>query len=68
VFIGAVLVLSFLLLLVVFRSPLVVLKAVVMNVVSIGAAYGVVVAVFQWGWGRACSAWTARAQSRPGFP
>jgi RND superfamily putative drug exporter len=51
VFIGAVLVLSYLLLLVVFRSPLVVLKAVVMNVLSIGAAYGVIVAVFQWGRG-----------------
>jgi RND superfamily putative drug exporter len=51
VFIGAVLVLSFLLLLVVFRSLLVPLKAVVMNLLSIGAAYGVVVAVFQWAWG-----------------
>jgi RND superfamily putative drug exporter len=35
----------------VFRSLLVPLKAVVMNLLSIGAAYGVVVAVFQWGWG-----------------
>ena len=43
IFIGAVLVLSFLLLLVVFRSLLVPLKAVVMNLLSIGAAYGVVV-------------------------
>ncbi|HZP30862.1 MAG TPA: MMPL family transporter [Acidimicrobiia bacterium] len=51
VFIGAVLVLSFLLLMVVFRSLLVPLKAVVMNLLSIGAAYGIVVAVFQWGWG-----------------
>jgi putative drug exporter of the RND superfamily len=50
IFIGAVLVLSFLLLMTVFRSVLVALKAVVMNVLSIGAAYGVVVAVFQWGW------------------
>ena len=50
-FIGSVLVLSFLLLLVVFRSVLVPLKAVVMNMLSIGAAYGVVVAAFQWGWG-----------------
>jgi RND superfamily putative drug exporter len=50
VFIGAVLGLSFLLLLVVFRSVLVPLKAVVMNLLSIGAAYGVMVAVFQWGW------------------
>ena len=49
-FIGAVLGLSFLLLMVVFRSLLVPLKAVIMNLLSIGAAYGVLVAVFQWGW------------------
>jgi RND superfamily putative drug exporter len=49
-FVGAVLLLSFLLLMTVFRSILVPLKAVVMNLLSIGAAYGVVVAVFQWGW------------------
>ena len=42
--------LSFLLLMVVFRSLLVPLKAVIMNLLSIGAAYGVVVALFQWGW------------------
>jgi RND superfamily putative drug exporter len=47
---GAVLVLSFLLLMVVFRSLLVPLKAVIMNLLSIGAAYGIVVALFQWGW------------------
>jgi putative drug exporter of the RND superfamily len=51
-FMGAVLVLSFLLLLVVFRSVLVPAKAVVMNLLSVGAAYGVIVAVFQWGWGK----------------
>ena len=51
IFIGAVLALSFLLLLIVFRSILVPLKAVVMNLLSIGAAYGVIVATFQWGWG-----------------
>ena len=50
--IGAVLILSFLLLMVVFRSILVPLKAVVMNLLSIGAAYGVIVAIFQWGWGK----------------
>jgi RND superfamily putative drug exporter len=49
-FLGAVLVLSFLLLMVVFRSLLVPLKAVIMNLLSIGAAYGVIVAGFQWGW------------------
>ncbi|MCP5028937.1 MAG: MMPL family transporter [Actinomycetia bacterium] len=52
-FFGVVLTLSFLLLMAVFRSLLVPLKAVVMNMLSIGAAYGIVVAVFQWGWGGA---------------
>jgi putative drug exporter of the RND superfamily len=50
-FIGVVLVLSFMLLMAVFRSVLVPLKAVIMNLLSIGAAYGLVVAIFQWGWG-----------------
>ena len=50
VFLGAVLMASFLLLTVVFRSVTVALKASAMNLLSIGAAYGVVVAVFQWGW------------------
>jgi putative drug exporter of the RND superfamily len=50
-FIAAVVGLSFLLLLVVFRSILVPLKAAVLNMLSIGAAYGVLVMVFQWGWG-----------------
>lgn len=49
-FFGVVLALSFLLLMAVFRSLLVPLKAVVMNLLSIGAAYGAVVAIFQWGW------------------
>ena len=49
--VGLVLLLSFILLMLVFRSVLVPLKAVVMNLLSVGAAYGVMVAVFQWGWG-----------------
>jgi putative drug exporter of the RND superfamily len=48
--IGVVLLLSFVLLMAVFRSILVPLKAVVMNLLSVGAAYGFLVAVFQWGW------------------
>ena len=52
-FFGAVLGLSFLLLMTVFRSILVPLKAVIVNLLSIGAAYGIVVAIFQWGWGSA---------------
>jgi RND superfamily putative drug exporter len=46
----AILLFSFVLLMVVFRSLLVPLKAVIMNLLSIGAAYGVIVAIFQWGW------------------
>jgi RND superfamily putative drug exporter len=49
-FIGAVILLSVVLLMMVFRSVAVPLKAAVMNLLSIGAAYGVIVAVFQWGW------------------
>ncbi len=50
-FIGCIVGLSFVLLMIVFRSILVPLKAAIMNLLSIGAAYGVIVAVFQWGWG-----------------
>ena len=50
-FFGAVITLSFLLLMTVFRSLLVPLKAAIMNLLSIGAAFGVLVAVFEWGWG-----------------
>ncbi|GAA4363383.1 MMPL family transporter [Nocardioides caricicola] len=50
-FVAAVLLLSALLLAVVFRSVLIPLQAALMNLLSIGAAYGVLVMVFQWGWG-----------------
>jgi RND superfamily putative drug exporter len=50
--IGAVVAVSFLLLMVGFRSVVVPLKAAIMNVLSIGVGYGVMVAVFQWGWGK----------------
>ncbi|MFE0421615.1 MMPL family transporter [Streptomyces sp. NPDC058953] len=49
--IAAVVGLAFLVILVVFRGILVAIKAAVLNVLSIAASYGVVVAVFQWGWG-----------------
>lgn len=52
VFIGIVVLLSFLLLMAVFRSILVPLKAAIMNLLSVGAAYGVIVAIFQFGWGK----------------
>ncbi|MFG1819295.1 MMPL family transporter [Kribbella sp. NPDC049174] len=52
-FIGAVILLSVVLLTVVFRSVVVPLKAALMNLLSIGASFGVMVMVFQWGWGAA---------------
>ena len=49
--IAVVVALAFLVILVVFRGPIVAAKAAVLNLLSIAASYGVVVAVFQWGWG-----------------
>jgi putative drug exporter of the RND superfamily len=51
-FIAGVIIGAFLLLMMVFRSLFVPFKAAVMNLLSIGAAYGVIVAIFQWGWGK----------------
>jgi RND superfamily putative drug exporter len=48
---GFVLVFAFLILLASFRSIVVALKAIILNLLSVGAAYGLLVAVFQWGWG-----------------
>ena len=52
IFIAVVVGLSFILLMAVFRSVPVALKAAVMNLLSIAAAYGVLVMVAQWGWGK----------------
>jgi RND superfamily putative drug exporter len=48
---GFVLLFAFLIMLVSFRSLVVAIKAIVLNLLSVGAAYGVLVALFQWGWG-----------------
>ena len=48
---GFVLIFAFLLLLASFRSVAIAIKAIVLNLLSVGAAYGILVAVFQWGWG-----------------
>ena len=48
---GFVLAFAFLLLLVSFRSLVIPVKAILMNLLSVAAAYGVIVALFQWGWG-----------------
>ena len=50
-FILCVVGIAFILLMLVFRSPFLAAKAAVLNLLSIGASYGVLVAVFQWGWG-----------------
>jgi RND superfamily putative drug exporter len=50
-FIAGVVTLSFLLLMLAYRSLLIPFKAACMNLLSIAAAYGVVTAIFQWGWG-----------------
>jgi RND superfamily putative drug exporter len=50
VFIGVVVLMSFLLLALVLRSLLVPLKAAIMNLLSIAAAFGILTAVFEWGW------------------
>jgi len=49
--IGTVLALSFLILLLAFRSVLVPLKAILCNLLAVGASFGVLTAIFQWGWG-----------------
>jgi RND superfamily putative drug exporter len=50
IFIGVVVLLSFLLLMILFRSLVIPLTAAVMNTLAIGAAFGVIVSGFQWGW------------------
>ena len=51
-FIGVVLLLTFFLLMIVFRSLFIPFKAVIMNLLSVLSAFGVIVALFQWGWGK----------------
>lgn len=60
-FIGAVVLLSALLLLAVFRSIAIPIKAVIMNLLGILSAFGVVVAIFQWGWGASAIGVTSTA-------
>ncbi|MFE3493588.1 MMPL family transporter [Streptomyces sp. NPDC059169] len=51
VVVGFVLAVAALLLLLAFRSPVIAVKAALMNLISVAASYGVLTAVFQWGWG-----------------
>ena len=60
-----VLSLAFILLLVTFRSIVVPIKAIVLNLLSVGAAYGILVLVFQHGHGESCSTSSRSAASPP---
>lgn len=64
-FVAVVITLGCLLLLLAFRSIGIPLKAAVMNVAAVASAFGVVVAVFQWGWGVSCWDSAARGRSSP---
>ena len=54
------------LLLVAFRSIVIAVKAIVLNLLSVGAAYGVLVAVFQWGWGESLLGFDSNGGIPPG--
>jgi uncharacterized membrane protein YdfJ with MMPL/SSD domain len=63
-----VLLFAFGLLLVSFRSIVVALKAIVLNLLSVGAAYGILVAVFQWGWGESLLDFESNGGITPWLP
>jgi RND superfamily putative drug exporter len=65
---GFVLTFAFLLLLVSFRSIVIAVKAVVLNLLSVAAAYGVVVAVFQYGWGEGLLTFKSSGGIAPWLP
>ncbi len=65
---GFVLTFAFLLLLASFRSLVIAAKAVVLNLLSVAAAYGVVVAVFQFGWGSGALGFTSNHAVAPWLP
>jgi uncharacterized membrane protein YdfJ with MMPL/SSD domain len=65
---GFVLIFGFLLLLASFRSLVIAAKAVVLNLLSVAAAYGVVVAVFQFGWGKSLLNFTGDGAVAPWLP
>jgi uncharacterized membrane protein YdfJ with MMPL/SSD domain len=65
---GFVLTFGFLLLLASFRSLVIAAKAVVLNLLSVAAAYGIVVAVFQFGWGKNLLNFTSNGSVAPWLP
>ena len=65
---GFVLVFAFLILLASFRSLVVAIKAIVLNLLSVGAAYGILVATFQWGWGESLLDFESNGGITPWLP
>ena len=65
---GFVLIFAFLILLVSFRSIVVALKAILLNLLSVGAAYGILVAIFQWGWGESLLNFESNGGITPWLP
>nr|MBA3348694.1 MMPL family transporter [Actinomycetota bacterium] len=65
---GFVLLFAFGLLLVSFRSIVVAVKAIVLNLLSVGAAYGILVATFQWGWGESLLGFESNGGITPWLP
>jgi uncharacterized membrane protein YdfJ with MMPL/SSD domain len=65
---GFVLIFAFLILLASFRSIVVALKAILLNLLSVGAAYGILVAVFQWGWGESLLDFESNGGITPWLP
>ncbi len=65
---GFVLIFAFLILLASFRSLVIAVKAILLNLLSVGAAYGILVAVFQWGWGENLLGFTSNGGITPWLP
>jgi uncharacterized membrane protein YdfJ with MMPL/SSD domain len=65
---GFVLIFAFLILLASFRSLVVAVKAIVLNLLSVAAAYGILVATFQWGWGESLLDFKSNGGITPWLP
>ena len=65
---GFVLLFAFLIMLASFRSIVVAVKAILLNLLSVGAAYGVLVALFQWGWGESLLDFQSNGGITPWLP
>jgi RND superfamily putative drug exporter len=65
---GFVLLFAFLALMISFRSIVVAAKAIVLNLLSVAAAYGLIVALFQWGWGESFLSFESNGGIAPWLP